>query len=208
MTSSSCFISYHISVSKIPNLSNPSLELCVLQYMMNAKILYIFILTVTLTDSYNILVFFPFIASSHFLLYKPLFNELASRGHNLTVVSHFPQERKIPNYRDVSLGNGDRKIREFVSMEAYANLSHSKWAKTLFAYQQYYDMTCSKGFENEALSKFFRENNEFDLVLVEYFMTECFMNNVKKFNAPYIGKYILLFDNYTSPGNRTHKYIL
>lgn len=158
---------------------------------MNIKIIYLFILTFTLIHSYNILVFFPFMATSHFLLYTPLFNELASMGHNLTVVSHFPQKRKVPNYRDVSLENGSTKTKEFLSLEDFMNVSKLKWIKTLFSYQRYFEMTCSINFQNEELQKFGKENNEFDLVLVEYFMTECFMGEVKKYNAPYIGKSIL-----------------
>ncbi|BES95202.1 glucuronosyltransferase [Nesidiocoris tenuis] len=39
----------------------------------------------------NILGIFPYTARSHFAVYAPLLDELWSRGHNLTVISHFPR---------------------------------------------------------------------------------------------------------------------
>lgn len=53
--------------------------------------------------SSNILVFLPSPWKSHVLAFKPLFLELANRGHNLTVVTQFPVENPPPNYQQVIL---------------------------------------------------------------------------------------------------------
>lgn len=49
----------------------------------------------------NILVFMPMPSKSHFHGFRPLFEELSRRGHNLTVASSFPLDRPMANYTDV-----------------------------------------------------------------------------------------------------------
>lgn len=52
----------------------------------------------------NILVFMPMPLKSHFGGFQPMFEELALRGHNVTVVSAFPlTNRRVPNYTDVDV---------------------------------------------------------------------------------------------------------
>lgn len=46
----------------------------------------------------NILVFMPSPWKSHVISFRPLFLELASRGHNITVVSKFSVENPPPGY--------------------------------------------------------------------------------------------------------------
>lgn len=49
----------------------------------------------------NILVFMPMPTKSHFRGFRPLFEELSRRGHNVTVASSFPLDRPMANYTDV-----------------------------------------------------------------------------------------------------------
>jgi len=52
----------------------------------------------------NILAFMPMPLKSHFGGFQPMFEELAQRGHNVTVVSSFPlKDRRVPNYTDVDV---------------------------------------------------------------------------------------------------------
>lgn len=52
----------------------------------------------------NILAFMPMPLKSHFSGFQPMFEELARRGHNVTVVSAFPlKDRRVPNYTDVDV---------------------------------------------------------------------------------------------------------
>jgi len=46
---------------------------------------------------------FPFPARSHLILQKALMFELARRGHEVTVVSFFPENKAIPIYSDIEL---------------------------------------------------------------------------------------------------------
>lgn len=53
----------------------------------------------------NILAFMPAPIKSHFSGFQPMFEELALRGHNVTVVSCYPlaKGRHIPNYTDIDV---------------------------------------------------------------------------------------------------------
>lgn len=52
-------------------------------------------------DGANILAFVPMPLKSHFGGFRPMFEELARRGHNVTVVSSFPSA--AANYTDVDV---------------------------------------------------------------------------------------------------------
>lgn len=58
--------------------------------------------------SANILGFLPTFAKSHYIAFQPLLKELAVRGHNVTVVSHFPLKDPPPNYHHIDVSIKER----------------------------------------------------------------------------------------------------
>lgn len=48
------------------------------------------LLSISISDSYNILVIFGHPGKSHYDAFGALFLELAEKGHNLTILSHVP----------------------------------------------------------------------------------------------------------------------
>lgn len=61
------------------------------------------LLPVTLSHGARILGMFPIPARSHLMVHKPLMLALARRGHEITVVSSFPESKPIPNYTDIEV---------------------------------------------------------------------------------------------------------
>lgn len=55
------------------------------------------------TSGYKILGLFPHPATSHFNVFQPILRDLANRGHEVTVVSHFPDPNPPKNYKDLTL---------------------------------------------------------------------------------------------------------
>jgi glucuronosyltransferase len=49
----------------------------------------------------KILGIFPFHARSHTFVATALMRELAQRGHEVTVVSHYSQKEKVANYTEI-----------------------------------------------------------------------------------------------------------
>lgn len=54
-------------------------------------------------NAYNILGLFPHPATSHFNVFQPILRGLADAGHDITVVSHFPDPNAPKNYKDLKL---------------------------------------------------------------------------------------------------------
>ncbi|KAJ8719644.1 hypothetical protein PYW08_011819 [Mythimna loreyi] len=133
--------------------------------------------------SLNILGVFPYQGKSHFLLFAPYLKELANRGHNLTVISHFPQEKPIQNYHDISLA-GKTKIFEDV-FPVY----RSYW--TIFQIGFFLMNTgsdnCVTLLEDENVQNLWKSKAKFDLVLVEQFNTDCALGLAHVLGAPVVG---------------------
>lgn len=60
-------------------------------------------LSVLVLEGANILVVLPIPWYSHTNTFMPIFKELATRGHNITMVSPFPQSEAIPNWTDLNI---------------------------------------------------------------------------------------------------------
>jgi glucuronosyltransferase len=69
------------------------------------KISFILLATLSLAsvNSYRILGLFPHPGESHYHFFLPVLRALTERGHNLTVVSHFPEKNPPANWHDLKL---------------------------------------------------------------------------------------------------------
>lgn len=65
-------------------------------------VLLIFLLTLQVALSLKVLAFLPFFAQSHNKIGSSIARTLAEAGHDVTVVSCFPQKTPIKNYKDIS----------------------------------------------------------------------------------------------------------
>lgn len=59
--------------------------------------------TQQLTDAAKILCAFPTPSRAQMVVAGPLFEGLATAGHKVTVLSSFPREKPLKNYRDVTV---------------------------------------------------------------------------------------------------------
>lgn len=55
------------------------------------------------TSGYRILGLFPIPVASHFTFIHPVMRGLAEAGHNVTVISYFPDPKPLANYTDITL---------------------------------------------------------------------------------------------------------
>ncbi|XP_012271236.1 UDP-glucuronosyltransferase 2B2 [Orussus abietinus] len=143
---------------------------------------------------YNILGIFGHPGKSHFDFFRPLLIELARRGHDVTVVSHFPRgpkDESLPNYRDVSLaptardkigmGNGVNVVD--LSRINYSPFSVVKEVALLRAWGL---QACEDALRNEDVRRLVASNDTFHVILTESFNTDCFLGFVHRFKAPFI----------------------
>lgn len=135
------------------------------------------------TYAYKILCLFPHVAKSHFVMAEALMKGLAAKGHQVTMISHFPQKNSIPNYRDISLVGS---MPEFVSQVPLEEVATGYVHTTigLLAYLGY--VNCENTLEFPAMKEFIAANEKFDLIVTELFNTDCLLGYVYKQNTPFI----------------------
>lgn len=167
------------------------------------RIIFLFILVINLLSCSNannstsfensrlkILAIFPHPGKSHFFVFKPFIEELARRGHELTVISYFPRIEKdeyIPTYKDISLANEESDVLiNVVDLKRFEGKFYIyKYFSNMYMLYKMRFVTC-ENLKHPAVKKLSENGEKFDLVLIENFNTNCFMSFVHKFNAPFI----------------------
>ncbi|XP_044733444.1 uncharacterized protein LOC123296047, partial [Chrysoperla carnea] len=150
---------------------------------------YLTILILTLLSQtscgYKILGVFPHGGKSHFFVFAPILRELAQRGHEVTVISHFPEKNPLPNYKDISIvGAGEIGLN---------NIPAGAIPNGIFTNIFTHIVLSEEGKQNcEALrypeiQNLIKSNNTFDVILQENFNTDCFLALNYIFKAPSIG---------------------
>ena len=146
----------------------------------------------TMKTKLKILGVFGHPGKSHFDVFKPLLEELARRGHELTVISYFPRtnnakvKEPLPNYKDVSLMISKDGI--FVNVVDLQQINHGWFRPVLDLYMLRImaDYACNTGLRNSNVKKFLQSDEKFDLILTENFNTDCFLGFIHRFKAPYM----------------------
>lgn len=88
--------------------------------MLRYIILLVFVLDVV--SGLRILGLFPHLGASHFRFFRPIMMRLAEIGNHVTVVSHFPEKNPPPNYRDLSIGDGQELSIDLEVKMIYASI--------------------------------------------------------------------------------------
>lgn len=163
--------------------------------------LLIVILTVN-TDSYNILAVFPHSGRSQFETFAVLLRELSKKGHNLTVISHFPLKHAVPNYKDIGLKSTISHDINLTTLHVGRTMKY--FLPLLLGSYGSYD--CEQVYSSEAVQNFLIENKHLDLAIISHFNTNCFLTLAKKYNIPVVrvlacGLLPWTDDRYANPNN-------
>lgn len=155
--------------------------------MRSQKVLLFFLtlaLSTHINDAYRILCLFPYNGKSHFIVFEALCKGLASKGHQIDMISHFPTKKPIPNYTDIIDLSGTRK--------AIVSSFTIDFAKILDRSLVYY-LTTDFGSSychlmgNEKMQKFIKNppnDPPYDLIITEYFASPCYLGFGHLLNAP------------------------
>lgn len=134
--------------------------------------------------SADILAVFPHTGKSHFDAFQPLMSALVTRGHNLTVISFFPQERPVVNYTDISLG-GVAPV--FVNLLKFSHLEGIDPFKDFMVITEMGVRNCKPILTSSRVQDLLSSSKTFDLLFIEMFNTNCFLMFVERYKVPYIG---------------------
>lgn len=138
----------------------------------------------------NILAVFPHMGKSHLFSCLSLFKALAQKGHNVTMLSNFPLKKPFPNFHDVDMGGlpevMEKEIDVSLDLKNIDSSSKLLMHRTAFNLAQIGQMSCEAGLSSTAVKKFLKEDNNFDIAVIEYFNTDCFLPMAKMYNVPVI----------------------
>lgn len=152
---------------------------------MNLIVYYYTILLTLLSQcsALNILGIFPYQGKSHFFVFKSYLKELASRGHDVTVISYFPQTQQQENYHDISLADAAKIIEnDQPMMNNYITILLTGIFLTVTGKEN-----CEILLENEYVQELWKEEKKFDVLAVEQFNSDCALGLAYKLKAPVVG---------------------
>jgi UDP-glucoronosyl and UDP-glucosyl transferase. len=131
----------------------------------------------------RILGIFPHVAKSHFMMSEVLMKGLANRGHEVLVISPFPQKTPIPNYTDISLVGSMPNVVSTVALDDIATGLVYTTLKFIFDLGV---IGCEKTLGYPPVLKLINSEEKFDLVITELFNTDCYVGFAHKFQVPFI----------------------
>ena len=147
-----------------------------------------FTLHVNYANGKNILVAFGNSGKSHFFMYEQYVEKLAERGHKITLLTGF-NTTNINMNENVKVIKFEDEIFNFV-------VDLTKYESTPKILMKYNEIsyineagqrTCRNGLSNSNVKKLIESKKHFDVVVVEYFNTDCFSILSHIFKAPLVG---------------------
>lgn len=166
--------------------------------------------------SYNILAIFPFQSKSHYALIDPLMLRLSELGHHVTIYSHFPKKRTIPNYNEVDISKcfAFPDGNEFNSIDAMMSMAANSYSNLLMLFMVSQTLYTIESVEKcPPLKALLNSTAEYDLFMTESFVSDAMLLFANKFQTPivtYIPNILLpwLSDRMANPINPSYMPIM
>lgn len=141
------------------------------------------------SDCYKILSIFPYNGRSHHILYSSFVEELARRGHDVTVINYHPL-KEIPNLQQIFLEN-EGNASDSLDIEKYNKKGMSNDLLRVYdnahAFKYIANTNCRKLIYNREIQEMIKSRKFYDVVVVEQFVTDCGLAIAFKLNAPTVG---------------------
>ncbi|XP_058795220.1 UDP-glucosyltransferase 2-like [Phymastichus coffea] len=144
--------------------------------------------TVQTSNVLRILGIFPFQMKSQFVMGEELLKALAAKGHQVDVYSHFPLKNPIPNYNDISLEGTLPALTNNVTIEAVTSIPD-----TVQLMDSWYRDLCHPICDLLRMPQFQKlirdppKDPPYDIIIMEFSMTHCFIPFGRHLNVPVIG---------------------
>jgi glucuronosyltransferase len=122
-------------------------------------------------------------AESHFPMFETLLKALASRGHEVFVVSHFPQKTPVKNYTDISVEGSIANSRNSLDIQSLEKVDNVLYPGQMINRCL---KSCELVFKHRNIHALLKSEDKFDLIITEIIACDCFLGFVHKFKAPYI----------------------
>uniref|UniRef100_A0A1I8NYK7 UDP-glucuronosyltransferase n=1 Tax=Stomoxys calcitrans TaxID=35570 RepID=A0A1I8NYK7_STOCA len=152
------------------------------------QILRLFIVIVGFLHSshaYHFLAVLHFSSKSHFIVGSALIKGLIDKGHEVTVISPFPQKKPIKNWHDVPVSG----VLEFMKNETddLLNTLERSVMENVVSFHKTGLQVTELVLKSPAVQKLMASNQTFDAVINEVFLSEALYGLSEHFKAPLIG---------------------
>ncbi|KAG7207212.1 hypothetical protein KM043_008890 [Ampulex compressa] len=139
-----------------------------------------------LTHGYRILGIFPLQGKSHWVMMEQLMIKLAKNGHQVDVLTHFPQKKPIPNYRDISLAGTMHQVMNNVTatdIKGFGSMSMKNLAT--MAGTNICELLSTPKIQD--LIKNPPKDPPYDVVIIELFASPCYLAFGPYLKVPTVG---------------------
>jgi len=135
-------------------------------------------------DGARILAIFPVRAKSHYNVYEPLLKRLSAKGHEVVAVTHFPQKKQLANFTDVDISSTLPSLIGTLRYNQYENSSIVEIAAFISRVLGW--EICDPVLSYPEVKKIIQTREPFDLLIVESFVTDCFLGFAHALSIPKI----------------------
>ncbi|KAG8034237.1 hypothetical protein G9C98_001321 [Cotesia typhae] len=139
------------------------------------------------SHSYRILVVLPFPGLSHMQFHLQMSKGLARHGHQIDVVSFFPQKKPYPNYTDLVFPISLPKLVNNMTYEFFQENFRNQ--DQVYYYVDSLGNALCQGLETEVVKELIsrQPNPPYNLLIVEIFAAHCFMAFGHHLKVPVVG---------------------
>ncbi|KAK7863669.1 hypothetical protein R5R35_006195 [Gryllus longicercus] len=155
----------------------------ILKYI--TAIIFILLFLGTSVETAKILAIFSVPARSHVGAYQPLMEELARRGHEMTVVTPFPRTKPLENYNEIIIED-TFPSRDSSEMNLF-EYGKNNFLFTMLMMSKIFVSSCEKLVNQPNIQKLIHSTDRsFDLIIYEPFGSQCIYGLLHKFKSPSI----------------------
>lgn len=163
------------------------------------SIILIVLVIVVHAGALKILGIFPHNGKSHFFVFRRLLLALAEKGHEITIISYFPEKNPPRGYREIILDKPLYPVTEAVDVAAFGVPRLNKYKEILeLAHEGRY--ACEYGLSAEPVQQLIKSKDEkFDIIITEYFDTPCFLGFAYMYSVPVVAMSSCTLIDYYNP---------
>ncbi|XP_025262697.1 UDP-glucuronosyltransferase 1-3-like [Camponotus floridanus] len=161
------------------------------------SILFAILICDQVVDGYRILGIFPYNGKSHWIMQEELMKGLAKRGHQVDVVTHFPQKKPIPNYTDISLAGSMPPVMNNFTATTVKDIAVSMILIGSFAYTA--GIKVCQLMDHPKIQELIKnppQNPPYDIVITELFATPCYLAFGRHLNVPIVATVASIFHDW------------
>ncbi|XP_033249072.1 UDP-glucuronosyltransferase 1-3 [Drosophila miranda] len=142
------------------------------------------------SEAAEILGLFAHPGKSHFEFFRPIFMDLARRGHNISMYSYFPLDQPMANYTDYTF-KGSPLLTDVIDLMEF---EETEWKPlglpykipTYFMLHNWGMRFCDAALNSSLIADLLSSPLRYDLIILEHFANDCMTAVAHLLNAPVI----------------------